>query len=87
MTESNLLQWTYHSKAMIRDLIAHATIGGLKRGHKLGVDQKVIIFLMVLKFNLSCADIAITFDVTRSTVQRARTEVENSLKACVQNIY
>ena len=83
MSDSDLLQFCYHTKAQIRDIISYCIRGGLKKGTKLEVDQKVIIYLMFLKLNLSHCDISVLFKVDQSTISRARMDVERSLTASV----
>ena len=83
MSDSDLLQFCFHTKAQVIELLNCARNSGLKKGNKLGSDQKIIIFLMFLKLNLSDADLGIFFGVSKSTIQRARSEVQDSLKGSV----
>ena len=83
MSDSDLLQFCFHTKAQVIELLNFARNSGLKKGNKLGSDQKIIIFLMFLKLNLSDADLGIFFGVSKSTIQRARSEVQDSLKGSV----
>ena len=83
MTDKDLLQFCFHSKSQIYEILNFAQRSGLKKSNKLGIDQKMLIFLMFLKLNLSDADLAVLFDVDRSTIQRAGSEVQFCLKGNV----
>ena len=79
LTNSELLKITLHTKSMIRQLLSYAKIGGLKKGDSLACDEKMIIFLCHIRLNLSYATLSVWFKVSKTTVARARNEVEKSL--------
>ena len=80
LSKDDLHTFTYHNKHQILELVRYAIRFGLKDGYKLSKEQKIIVFLMIVKLDLSSAVLGAFFDVDASTISRCRNEVTRCLK-------
>ena len=84
LTEPQCIDWTglqpTHIRLLLFDPIVGAIANGLKKGHKLTAENKVILYLNHLRHNISIRALSICFKIPRSTLSRCIDEVENSLQ-------
>ena len=79
MSDKDVMHFTFHSKSMIYVLVEYCKNSGIKKGTKLSILDKIFIFLMRIRINVTSKTLAFFFEVHDSTIRKILIEIEESL--------